>query len=66
MPFASYSVRRAGWPLWKWEADYHGEAAAQGYSLTKGAARWAARGWLRNRGSGLMVQKAEAVPLAAE
>lgn len=51
MAFASYNVRRTAWRIWKWEADYRGEAEAHGYSLTKVAARWAARGWLRGRGA---------------
>jgi hypothetical protein len=49
VPHASYSVRRLVWPVWKWEADYRGEATARGYRLSKNGARWAARRWLRNR-----------------
>lgn len=51
MAFARYSVRRTVLRIWKWEADYRGEAAAHGYSLTQGAARSAARRWLRGRGA---------------
>ena len=51
MAFARYSVRRTVWRIWKWEADYRGEATAHGYRLSKVAARWAARGWLRGRGA---------------
>lgn len=50
MPHASYSLQRAFWPIWKWEADYHGEMSSVGYALSKASARWAARGWLRARG----------------
>jgi hypothetical protein len=49
MPHATYNLRRPVWPIWKWEADYHGELTAQGYALSKRSARWAARCWLRSR-----------------
>lgn len=51
MAFARYSVRQTAWRIWKWEADYRGQTTSQGYSLTKRAARWAARGWLRSQGA---------------
>ena len=59
MAFASYSVRRTVWRVWKWEADYRGEAEARGYSVTKAAARWAARGWLRSRGAASAMTQAQ-------
>lgn len=46
MPRASYHLRRAVWPLWKWEADYDGAAVRRGYALSKASARRAARSWL--------------------
>ena len=61
MAFASYSVRRAVWPLWRWEASYCGEATARGYSMTKMSARRAARGWLRNMSAG---RSGESIPVA--
>lgn len=49
MPYLNYTVSRAFGPIWKWEAFYHGEASAQGYRLTRDAARKSARGWLQDQ-----------------
>jgi hypothetical protein len=50
MRYASYNVRRVFGPVWKWQADYRGEANAVGWSFSKAAARFAARRWIRSNG----------------
>lgn len=48
MPHAKYQLSRR-FLFWRWEADFRGEAAASGRTLTKSAARRAARNWIRGR-----------------
>lgn len=47
MAYASYRLHRIGWVAWRWVADYRGEVGGKGVALTEGAARSAARAWLR-------------------
>src|SRR5687767_7852025 len=49
LTFTNYSLRKAAPVGWTWEADYQGREFCKGYCLTKRAARWKARSWLRLR-----------------
>jgi hypothetical protein len=47
MPLKSYRLRRTFWLVWKWEVESSGRVVGRGVSLTRPAARWAARARLR-------------------
>ena len=68
MPCTSYRLSRR-LLFWRWDADFRGEAMAGGRTLTKGAARRAARNWIRGRQASVAVaapaSAAEPVRLAA-
>jgi len=47
MANASYIIRQMLGPIWTWEAVYSGVLKANGYGLSKEAAKQAARKWVR-------------------
>ena len=46
----AYTVRRVSWLLWRWEVARQDGPGGRGLSLSKRAARWAARNHIRGSG----------------
>jgi hypothetical protein len=49
--YYSYSLRRTRWfrVRWHWEVEHQGAVCKRGTSLSKAAARWAARTFIRSQ-----------------